>query len=181
MKKYYYGINEIELNTLLKEGKLELPKEYLKSISLCMLNSNFNQAISQSTRNVYLNKANKIVILELDFKEDISEHFYLRTNKKIKLENVVGYYIGTKITQNHIYQLEASVELYLDYENILNEDFINNLICADEEDIYNHINLDGIKLININTVMNKEYLDKFINETFAFIEKSDNYNYIKVS
>ena len=181
MKRYYYGINEVQLNTLLEKGELKFSNDYLKSISSTILHDNFNQAVSQSTRNVYLNKANKIVILELVFVDDISEHFYLRINKRIKLENVIGYYIGERVTKNHIYQLEASVELYLDYENILNEEFIGSLTCADEDDIYNRINLDGIELININTVMNKDSLDKFINETFAFIEKSDNYNYIKVS
>lgn len=181
MSFYYYGINEKELDILLKEKVLKLPKKYLNTISLFTLCQNLTQAISQSTQNIYLNKAEKIVILKLSFNEEVSSHFYLRSKKEIKLENVVGYYIGYKIDKSNVYSLEAGILLSLEYENILSDDFINSLVCADEEDIYQHINIKGIDLIDINTIMDKSKLDKFIEETFNLLKKDNNYNYIEVS
>lgn len=181
MKTYYYGINETELNILLEKGFLTLPKDYLKSINSAMLSTTFNQAVLQASKNVYLNKAENIIILTLGFEEEVSEYFYLRRNKQISMKNVLGYYKSDLVTKEYIYSLESSVELALDYNNILNREFIDSLICADEEDVYKHINLTGIELVDINYVMDEKLLNEFIERTFNYIGDISNYQYKKLS
>lgn len=175
MSFYYYGINERELEVLLRDKELKIPKDYLSKISLFSLTNSLIQAIPQSTQNIYINKAKKIVVLKLQFTDEVSNHFHLRTAKKIKLENVVGYYIGENINKEDIYKLEASVLLSLEYENLLSV-----LDDSNEEDIYKQINIEGIDLVDMPTIMNKKKLDDFIDETFDLISNYSYYNYFDV-
>lgn len=181
MKTFYYGINEVQLDILINTGYLRIPSNYLKSVNLSILNTSFNQALSQSTQNVYLNKVNKIVILELGFKTDVSEYFYLRREKVIYLKDVLGYYISEEISKDCIYGLEAGVELAIDYSSLLGSIDKTELTTSNKESIYNKINLDGIEFIDINDILNLNNLNSYIDKTFKYMNDINKFAYRKIS
>lgn len=179
MGKYYLGILKKDLEVLFSDGTVKLNKSCIHKIE-----EDFKKAVSNATNLAYINNTSEFVVLELT-SNSLENNLF----KKIHLGDefsfdspyyeILGYYTSV-IPIEEVNCFESAIKLFLNFNDILTDDFFESLICADEDDIYNHINLKEINKVPILSVIDKEKLNNFIIIKEEEFSEASNFIYSKL-